>query len=119
MDEQSDSDLERAARNAQSMVDPSVFAEFQSLLGPTKAQFWLEELRNDLEENLLSVPVGAERAGPRRADIHRFCGRAGFIGFQIFHAACIDFLEGGETQAAQHRVRTEAEKVCRAIEQLE
>lgn len=122
MDEQNDRDMADAMQrwaartdtgeHAAALVNPAAYAEFIALLGPTKAQVWLDEFRQDLRENLIGPPYTT----PIRADIHRICGRAGFIGFTALHAACMVALERQGPNPAQHLLQAEAERVCNALD---
>lgn len=104
------------------LVDAEKLSEFISVLGRAPARAWLGALRAELAAEV-AHPASTAASD---ANIHHFCARAGLIGLEALHRACLDYLESrparDESAAAYCRVRAEAERafveIDRTIAQL-
>lgn len=93
--------------------------DFIDVMGPAQARRWLTAFQADLAREF----ADAAPNDTSRSNIHHVCGRAGLIGFDGLHQACLDFLDtrSGQDavvtaylrvrQAAEH-VRPEIERCC-------
>ncbi len=100
--------------------DQDKFRDYVDLLGRAQALYWLDVFHDGLAMEF-SPPLGqAPDDGRSHANIHQLCARAGLIGFQALHRACLDYLEAraenGDTWAAYRRVRDQAEQAFGEIE---
>lgn len=112
----------RVTNDAVVFFDRDTFREFVDLMGQERARFWLGEFRDGLANEFAHSSGKVHDLESSRASIHKFCARAGLIGFKALQEACFRFLEDTENESspddAYQRIRSEIELAYPEIERL-